>query len=172
MSCCAMAYCTRPRSRRSAFCGSAKRATSPAGLASRGKSSAGMVCSVKRLFPALTSRRLSCCCSVTSAPSGSARRISTSFLAPTVTALASPEAASELRAVIWISMSVARNETDDALRSMRTLDRMGSVWRRSMIPLTAESGPRISSRLALTRTIVIYLYVRVITTNSGAGNAG
>ena len=41
-----------------------------------GKSSAGSVCRLKRLLPAFTCSRLSCCSSVTSAPSGSARRMS------------------------------------------------------------------------------------------------
>jgi hypothetical protein len=61
--------------------------------------------------------------------------------------------------MIWISMSVARNESLPPTRSISTLDRIGRVWRRSMIPLTAERGPRISSRFALTRTIVRYLYI-------------
>ena len=38
--------------------------------------------------------------------------------------------------------------------SISTFDRMGSVWRRSMMPLTADSGARSSSRFAL---IICYL---------------
>ena len=73
----------------------------------------------------------------------------------TVTGLASAPAASAERAVIWISISVARNDSAPSARSMSTLDRIGSVWRRSMMPLTAESGPRSSSRFALTRAILL-----------------
>ena len=99
--------------------------------------------------------------SVTSAPSGSARRISTSLRAPTVTECASPADSTAALEVICISMSVARNESVPVPRSIRTLERIGRVWRRSMIPLTAESGPSSSSRFALTRTIVVpsFLYL-------------
>src|SRR6267142_2681591 len=54
MSCWAIAYWTRPSSRRRAFCGSVKLATSPAAFASLGKSSAGSVCRLKRLRPAFS----------------------------------------------------------------------------------------------------------------------
>jgi len=60
-------------------------------------------------------------------PSGSARRISRSFLAPTVTARASAGAPMALRAAIWISMSVARNASMSCARSISTFDKIGSV---------------------------------------------
>ena len=56
----------------------------------RGKSSAGSVCRLNLLLAARTCNFFSCSASVTSDCSGNARRMSSSFLAPTVIDLASP----------------------------------------------------------------------------------
>src|SRR5690606_11791074 len=61
-----------------------------------------------------------------------------------------PSSASVL---IWISTSVASNETVSPLLRIRTLARIGRVWRRSTMPATVCSGLRIASRFAFISSI-------------------
>ena len=56
-------------------------------------------------------------------------------------------------------MSVARNETADAVRSIRTLERIGSVCRRSMIPLTADSGFEYLVSLRFDQNHLLFSYI-------------
>src|SRR5499433_3924835 len=59
--------------------------------------------------------------------------------------------------VISISISVATKSRRLSLLDNSTLDRMGSVCRRSIIPATACRGSRSASRLVLSRVILFSL---------------
>ena len=148
MSCTAIAYCTRDSNSLKAFCGNASVARVSCETEITGKSSAGKVCKLKRLLPALRVRRLSSRSSVTVVLSEMARRMSCSFLAEVVRRKLPPAISPVLAVVIWISKSVARKLRVSPCFSMRTLARMGRVCRRSTMPVTALSGLSRASRSA------------------------
>src|SRR5512134_2377213 len=167
MSCCAIAYCTSASRLFRSFCGSSSATVVPSGAASRGKSSAGRVCSWKRLLPLRTWSRLSAALSVTSAPSGNARRMSRSLRAPTVRLFPSAACAAAA-ALISISMSVATNASRPESPASSTFDSIGRVWRRSMMPATACKGFSRVSRLVFNR----FIYLVPETSNEGAARGG
>ena len=75
---------------------------------------------------------------------------------PAAPAVTEPSAALPSSAwdVIWTSRSVARNSTFGPEAVMRTFDRIGSVCRRSTIPVTCWSGPRSLSLVVLIFSMV------------------
>ena len=110
-----------------------------------GKSAGGRVCRLKRDLPALSVSLCSSKSSCTVAFSGSARRMSCSFLA-LVVSWKSPCPLSAPWVWIWISRSVARMCTLPPLLSSNTLAKMGSVCLRSTMPVAVCRGLSSASR--------------------------
>ncbi len=86
MSCTAIAKCTWLMSSLSVFCGTLKAGPKSAASCTSGKSSLGIVCSVKRLLPPCSMSLFWFDVSVTAWSLGKARRMSISLRAPTVVA--------------------------------------------------------------------------------------
>ncbi len=136
MSCTAIAKATWSSRLFSVFCGTWKAGPKLGASCTRGKSSAGRVCSVNLLLPPLR-MSLDCCDSrLTTWSAGMVRRMSISLRAPTVVLkpAASPPRSAAVR--IWISRSlVVSCVASPDLRSS-TLASTGKVWRRSTMPDT------------------------------------
>ena len=139
MSCCAIAKCTWLMSCLNAFCGIFQLAVISPTACITGNSVADRVWRVKRLLPLWTTNFESFKFKDTG-PSGSARKISSSLRAATVVVI-SPSPTPKLALVaIWISISVDTNETRSPVFLNNRLANMGSVCRRSTMPLTIWSG--------------------------------
>src|SRR3990167_7327288 len=136
MSCTAIAKCTWLISVFSVFCGTANAGPKSTASLTRGKSSAGSVCSVKRLLPPVSVSLLAAALSVTTWSGGSVRRMSISLRAPTVVLRlpASPPSVAWVRT--WISRSLVVNSMSSPVLRSNTLARIGSVCRRSTMPAT------------------------------------
>ena len=156
MSCCAIAKWTIDSRYLKVDAGSEKSAVNSA-CATVGYSSAASVCRLKRLLPLAIASFLLDSDSATSA-SGNARRMSTSLRAATVVAAASLPAPMSALVWIWISRSVAVNDTRSPSLRTRMLARMGNVCRRSTMPLTTCNGFSNASRDALTSCISSFLF--------------
>jgi hypothetical protein len=91
--------------------------------------------------------------SVTTWSAGSERRMSISLRAPTVVAKLASSPPSSCVVRTWISRSLVVSSTCLPVLRSSTLARMGSVCRRSTMPLTDCSAPRIFSCAAF-KTII------------------
>ena len=142
MSCTAIAKWTCAIRFFSVFCGTLNIGPKSADSCTSGKSSAGIVCSVKRLLPPASVSLFCVADSVTVWSVGIERRMSISLRAPTVVAklLASPPSSALVRT--WISRSLVVNSIVPPVLRISTLARIGSVCRRSTIPETACNAPR------------------------------
>ena len=125
--------------------GSSK-ASSPAPSSTDGNCDAARVDRVNRLRPALTSAFPDSTLSSILDPSGSDLQISTSFLAGTVISPSVPAESSSTRPTSSTSRSVPVSDKFFPSRLSSTLDKTGSVCRRSTTPATRLSGFKSASR--------------------------
>ena len=123
-----------------------------------GKSSAGSVCSVKRLLPPLSSSLFWLDSRLTVWSAGMVRRMSISLRAPTVVVKLplSPSSSAVVR--IWISRSLVVSCTWPPVLRISTLARIGKVWRRSTMPATDCSTESTLSWVAFRTIMVAFLF--------------
>ena len=135
-----------------------------------GKSSRGSVASEKRARPALTAMRPSAACSCTCEPSGNLRAISNKVCADTVVAPGVSTSAAKVSTTCKSRSVAVTLILPPSLASIRTLDNMGIVLRRSttdwtwlrhfssvarsivaliQIPLVGPGGPRTNRKTLL-----------------------
>jgi hypothetical protein len=136
MSCTAIAKCTWLIRSFSVFCGTLKVGPKSTASLTSGKSSAGSVCSVKRLLPACSVSLFCAADSVTTWSAGSVRRMSISLRAPTVVLKLPSSPPSSALVRTWISRSLVVISTCGPFLRISTLARIGSVCRRSTMPAT------------------------------------
>ncbi|MNV55530.1 hypothetical protein D3C71_1477640 [compost metagenome] len=153
MSCTAIANDTWPSRSFSVFCGTANTGPKAADSCTSGKSSAGRLCSVKRLLPPFRMSLDWADSRLTVWSPGMVRRMSMSLRAPTVVVKSpvSPPSSAVVR--IWISRSLVVSCRALPVLRISTLARMGSVWRRSTMPATDCRTARTLSCVAF-RTIM------------------
>ena len=153
MSCTAIAKCTWLIRLFSIFCGTLNAGPKSAASWTSGKSSAGSVCSVKRLLPPCSVSLFWFAVSVTIWSAGIERRMSISLRAPTVVAKLPPSPPSSAVVRTWISRSLVVNSICSPFLRISTLARIGSVCRRSTMPATACNAPSTFSCAAF-KTII------------------
>ena len=136
MSCTAIANDTWFSRSFSVFCGTLNTGPKLAASCTSGKSSAGSVCSVKRLLPPLRISLFWLDSRLTVWSVGMVRRMSISLRAPTVVVKLplSPSSSAVVR--IWISRSLVVNCSEPPVLRISTLARIGRVCLRSTMPAT------------------------------------
>ena len=119
---------------------------SPAPASTVGNSAAGNVDKVKRLRPARTVTLPSSTVKEISTPSGRLLQISTSFRAGTVISPSAPSLCTSMRPTSSTSRSVPVSDKRLPSKLINTLDKIGSVCRRSTTPATRFKGLISASR--------------------------
>ena len=156
MSCTAIEKETWCNNSFKVFCGTLKVGPRAVDSCTKGKSSAGKLCKVKRLLPPLRINLFWLDSRLTVWSLGMVRKISINLRAPTVVVKlpVSPSSSAVVR--IWISKSLVVICKDFPVFLINTFARIGSVWRRSTIPATDCRTAKTLSWVAL-RTIIFFL---------------